>query len=66
MDNEAECPVCARQHSVIRKLRRDNERLADQHEVFLDEVEESGFPAIATAFSQGILNVSRVDEGLPV
>jgi hypothetical protein len=66
VDNEAECPVCARQHSVIRKLRRDNERLADQHEVFLDEVEESGFPAIATAFSQGILNVSRVDEGLPV
>ncbi|KIM33614.1 hypothetical protein M408DRAFT_310067 [Serendipita vermifera MAFF 305830] len=63
-DNETECPVCARQHSVIRKLRRDNERLADQHEVFLDDVEENGFSAIATAFSQGILNPPRGDEGL--
>jgi vacuolar protein sorting-associated protein 11 len=66
VDNEAECPVCARQHSVIRKLRRDNERLADQHGVFLDDVEENGFPAIATAFSQGILNVPKLDGGLPI
>lgn len=62
-EHETECPICARQHSVIRQLRRDNERLAQQHDVFLAEVEENGFSAIATAFSQGILNVPR-DEGV--
>jgi hypothetical protein len=56
-EHDTECPVCARQHSIIRQLRRDNERLAQQHDVFLAEVEDNGFSAIATAFSQGLLNV---------
>jgi hypothetical protein len=31
--------------------------MADQHDVFLADVEENGFSAIATAFSQGIMGV---------
>ena len=59
---ETECPNCARQHGVIREIRRNNERLADQHEFFLAEVEESGFNAIASAFSRGLMGPPRLDE----
>ena len=58
-EHETECPNCAREHSVIREIRRNNERLADQHEVFLSEVKESGFDAVAAAFGRGLLNITR-------
>ncbi|KAJ6501655.1 hypothetical protein C8R47DRAFT_1253435 [Mycena vitilis] len=61
-ENETECPICVREHGVIREIRRNNERLADQHEVFVSEVKEGGFPALASAFSRGILNMSRLEE----
>ncbi|KAG8803347.1 hypothetical protein FRC17_006193 [Serendipita sp. 399] len=64
-EHETECPICATQHGVIRQLRRDNERVAQQHDVFLADVEENGFSAIATAFNRGILNYARVEDGLP-
>jgi hypothetical protein len=32
-DNEAECPSCARSHGVVREIRRNNEALADRHEL---------------------------------
>ncbi|KAF8958040.1 hypothetical protein BDZ97DRAFT_1906624 [Flammula alnicola] len=38
-ENETECPACVREHA-----------LADQHEVFLSEVQESGLEAIASAY----------------
>ncbi len=59
---ETECPTCARQHGVIREIRRNNERLADQHELFLADVEESGFNAVASAFSRGLMGPPRLDE----
>lgn len=59
---ETECPNCARQHGVIREIRRNNERLADQHELFLADVEESGFNAVASAFSRGLMGPPRLDE----
>ncbi|KAF6763702.1 vacuolar membrane protein [Ephemerocybe angulata] len=66
-DHETECPICAQEHSVIREIRRNNERLADQHDVFLAEVKESGFEAIASAYSRGLLNnvgaQGRAEEG---
>ncbi|KAF8958023.1 hypothetical protein BDZ97DRAFT_2061922 [Flammula alnicola] len=37
---ETECPACVREHAVIREIRQTNEKLADQHEVFLSEVQE--------------------------
>jgi hypothetical protein len=58
-DHETECPNCAREHGVIREIRRNNERLADQHDLFLSEVQQDGFRAVAAAFSRGVLNMSR-------
>ncbi|KAJ7770859.1 hypothetical protein DFH07DRAFT_1057931 [Mycena maculata] len=55
-ENETECPNCVREHGVIREIRRNNERLADQHDLFVSEVKEGGFAAVASAFSRGILN----------
>jgi len=39
-------PLCARQHGVIQEIRRNNVRLADQHDLFLAEVKESGFRVV--------------------
>ncbi|KAI8982945.1 hypothetical protein BD414DRAFT_491677 [Trametes punicea] len=60
--NETECPNCAREHGIIREIRRNNERLADQHDLFLSEVREGGFDALATGFSRVILNLSRAGD----
>ncbi|KAJ3838462.1 hypothetical protein F5878DRAFT_652044 [Lentinula raphanica] len=60
-DNDTECPNCAREHGVIREIRRNNEQLADQHDVFVSEVQEGGFNALANAFSRGLFNQSRLD-----
>ncbi|TFK22979.1 vacuolar membrane protein [Coprinopsis marcescibilis] len=61
-DHETECPTCVQEQSVIKEIRRNNERLADQHDVFLSEVQENGFEAIASAYGRGILNISRTEE----
>ncbi|KAG5641397.1 hypothetical protein DXG03_005350 [Asterophora parasitica] len=58
-ENETECPNCAREHSVIREIRKNNERLADQHDVFISEVQEGGFEAVAVAFGRGVLSMTR-------
>lgn len=47
---------------MIREIRRNNERLADQHEIFIAEVQERGFEAVAEAFNRGILNMPRTEE----
>ncbi|KAI0672642.1 hypothetical protein C8Q78DRAFT_1137233 [Trametes maxima] len=60
--NETECPNCAREHGIIREIRRNNERLADQHDLFLSEVREGGFDALAGGFSRGILNLARAED----
>lgn len=61
-EHEAECPNCARNHGIIREIRRNNERLSSQHDVFLSEVKEGGFAAVAAGFSRGIMNRSRLDD----
>ncbi|KAF9476515.1 hypothetical protein BDN70DRAFT_839137 [Pholiota conissans] len=63
-ENETECPACVREHAVIREIRQTNERLADQHDVFLSEVQDSGFEAIASAYGRGVLNTSRLEEAV--
>lgn len=60
-DTESECPLCTREHAMIREIRRNNEQLADQHELFVSEVQEGGFEALANAFNRGIFNQSRLD-----
>ncbi|QRV82816.1 Clathrin [Ceratobasidium sp. AG-Ba] len=64
-DQDIECPICARQHSVIREIRRTNERLADAHGVFTTNVQQNGFDAVAAGFGKGILNGRVVEEGPP-
>ncbi|KAF7340010.1 E3 ubiquitin-protein ligase PEP5 [Mycena venus] len=61
-ENETECPLCVREHGFIREIRRSNERLADQHDLFVSEVKEGGFSTLASAFSRGILNMSRLED----
>ncbi|KAG9309131.1 hypothetical protein JVU11DRAFT_10838 [Chiua virens] len=57
-ENETACPLCTRQHGVIQEIRRNNERLADQHDLFLAEVKESGFRAVAGGFGMGWLGMA--------
>ncbi|SGY38774.1 BQ5605_C003g02069 [Microbotryum silenes-dioicae] len=65
-ESESTCPSCAQQHGMIRELRRANEALASQHEIFLAEVEEAeadqGFRLIANAFGKGLMGLS-LEEG---
>lgn len=56
-ENETACPLCTRQHGVIQEIRRNNERLADQHDLFPSEVKESGFRAVAGGFGRGWLGI---------
>lgn len=42
---------------MIQEIRRNNERLADQHDLFLAEVKESGFRAVAGGFGRGWLGM---------
>ena len=63
-ENETECPACVREHAVIREIRQTNERLAEQHDVFLSEVQDGGFEAVASAYGRGLLNASRLEEAV--
>ena len=49
--------LCARQHSIIREVRRNQTRLADRHDLFLAEVHEAedGFGVVAGAFGRGVM-----------
>jgi len=61
-DHDTECPLCVRAHGVIQEIRRNNERLADQHDLFLSDVKENGFRAVAAAFGRGVLNRPRIGD----
>jgi len=61
-EHETECPNCARSHGIIKEIRRNNERLADQHDLFLQEVREGGFSALAAGFGRGSLNAARLED----
>ncbi|KAJ6552102.1 hypothetical protein DFH09DRAFT_1319493 [Mycena vulgaris] len=63
-NNDTECPKCTRAHAVIRDIRWNNERLANQHDVFLAEVKENGFGVIAAGFGRGVLNLPPRIEGV--
>jgi hypothetical protein len=56
-DSEPECILCARQHSIIREVRRGQTRLADRHDLFVNEVHEAedGFAVVAGAFGRGLM-----------
>ncbi|KAG1757831.1 hypothetical protein EDB19DRAFT_1891520 [Suillus lakei] len=62
LDHETECPLCTRQHGVIQEIRRNNERMVYQHELFLADVQDNGFKAVASGFGKGVLNMTRLDD----
>ncbi|WVR06576.1 hypothetical protein IAU60_003608 [Kwoniella sp. DSM 27419] len=63
-DSEPECILCARQHSVVREIRRNQTRLADRHDLFLGEVHDAddGFAVVSGAFGRGLMGKERVLE----
>lgn len=54
--------MCARQHAIIKEVRRNHTRLAGRHDLFVGEVEEAedGFEVVAGAFGRGLMGL-RVD-----
>lgn len=56
-DSEPECVLCARQHAIIREVRRNQTSLAGRHDLFVNEVREAddGFAVVAGAFGRGLL-----------
>lgn len=53
--------MCAPAHGVIRENRIKNEKLAYQHDLFVSNVQDKGFEAVAVAFSRG-LSMSKLEE----
>lgn len=36
--------------------------MADQHELFLSDVRDNGFNAVASGFGKGVLNMTRLED----
>ncbi|ORX37189.1 hypothetical protein BD324DRAFT_430480 [Kockovaella imperatae] len=55
-DSEPECILCARQHSILREVRQGQKKLADRHDLFVNEVHDAdnGFAVVAGAFGRGL------------
>ncbi|KAG8863727.1 hypothetical protein FRB96_007564 [Tulasnella sp. 330] len=51
-EHETECPNCARAHGLVKEIRRDNAMFAAQQDLFLANVKETGFEAIAGGFGK--------------
>lgn len=47
---------------MIVELRRNYERFASEHEIFLDEVRESddGYATISAAYGRGVIGLAKV------
>lgn len=54
-DQESECPNCARAHGLIKEIKGENDVFAQHPEMFLANVKDTGFDAIAEGFSKGLL-----------
>lgn len=61
---EAECPKCAGENEVIRKMREGQRERAERHEVFKGDLEgsEDRFGTIAEWFSRGVMDAGRNTE----
>ncbi|KAG9036460.1 hypothetical protein FRB95_008758 [Tulasnella sp. JGI-2019a] len=58
-EHETECPNCARAHGLVKEIRRDNAMFAAQPDLFLANVKDTGFEAVAAGFSKGVLGGSK-------
>ncbi|KAL2799861.1 hypothetical protein BJX66DRAFT_230630 [Aspergillus keveii] len=57
VDEDAECPVCAPEHSTIKAIRRRQVESADQHDLFKAELQRSRdrFGIVSEFFGRGVL-----------
>ena len=62
-DSDPECILCAQQHTMVQEIRRNQTRLADRHDIFLNEVHDSddGFAVVAGAFGRGLFSKDVLD-----
>ncbi|GAB7362235.1 hypothetical protein MBLNU230_g2260t1 [Neophaeotheca triangularis] len=61
MDEEVECPLCARRNATVRAVRRAQEESKGKHELFGDALKRSGsgerFRTVGEWFGRGVLDV---------
>jgi hypothetical protein len=57
-DGEAECPKCAGENDMIRKMREGQRERANKHELFKSDLENSDdrFSTVAEWFSRGVMD----------
>ena len=60
-EDKAECPKCAAENDVIRKMREGQRQRAERHELFKGDLEgsEDRFGTVAEWFSRGVMDVGR-------
>ena len=60
-ENDMQCPKCAGENEVIRKMREGQRERAERHELFKGDLEASDdrFGAISEWFSRGVMDVGR-------
>jgi vacuolar protein sorting-associated protein 11 len=60
-EDNAECPKCAGENDVIRKMREGQRARAERHELFKGDLEgsEDRFATIAEWFSRGVMDVGQ-------
>ena len=63
-DEDAECPKCAGENDVIRKMRESQRASAERHELFKGDLErsEDRFATVAEWFSRGVVDVGHAKE----
>ncbi|KAK3315511.1 hypothetical protein B0H66DRAFT_346224 [Apodospora peruviana] len=59
-----ECPICARENSTIRALKKSQEENAQRHELFRDSLErsEDRFRTVAEWFGRGVMGPATVGQ----
>ncbi|KAK4221296.1 hypothetical protein QBC38DRAFT_513637 [Podospora fimiseda] len=62
-DGLGECPLCSRDNSTIRALKRSQEEAGERHELFRDDLErsEDRFRTVAEWFGRGVVGGSVVE-----
>lgn len=63
-EGEAECPKCAGENEVIRKMRERQQESATKHDLFKSELEnsEDRFSTVANWFSRGVMDAGHTVE----
>lgn len=63
-DSDVECPQCSGGNDLIRKMREEQKKAAEKHDLFAADLEnsEDKFGTIAKWFGRGVMDVAHSDE----